>query len=71
MMPEGSRKILEERVDQFNPVITARAAALAESLREYGFEGKISIALSVSVDDKIHGGQEAFVERKMDFSFKR
>lgn len=70
MMPEGNRKAIEERVDQFNPVITARAAALAESLGAYGFQGKVSVILSVSVDDKTNGGQEALVERRMDVRFK-
>lgn len=71
MMPESNRKALEEKVDSFNPVITARAAALAESLSDYGFQGNVSISLTVSVEDSQTGIQKASVERKMDFRFKR
>ncbi len=71
MIPEASRKAIEEKVDQFNPVISARASALAEALGTYGFQGKVSITLSVSVEDKNNGSEEVFVERKTDLRFKR
>jgi hypothetical protein len=69
-MIKGNRESLEGIVDKCNPAITDKVSELAEELGKYGFQGKVSIALCVSVTDKTFGGEDALVKREIEFKFQ-
>jgi len=70
-MIKENKESLEKMIDKHNPAITNNVSELAEELGKYGFQGKISITLSVSVTDKTSGGEDALVKREIEFNFQR